>query len=102
MWQRPNSCRVLVTTAIWLTPQLMLQAPAPAPTPAPSALTNCFSAAGLAYVDGSNPTALAQASEVWNKMNTTLALAVVYPSTEDQVAAAVKCCRASGVQAVPR
>lgn len=79
-----------------------MQEPAPAPTPAPSTLAACFVAAGLSVVDGSTPAALAKASQVWNKMNTTVALAVVFPTTEDQVAAAVKCCRAAGVQAVPR
>lgn len=81
---------------------LAAQEPAPAPSPAPSSLTACFAAAGLALVDGSNPAALAKASQVWNKLNTTIALAVVWPTSEDQVAAAVKCCRAAGVQAVPR
>lgn len=79
-----------------------MQEPAPAPSPAPSPLTTCFAAAGLAAVDGSTPAQLEKASQVWNKLNTTVALAVVYPTTEEQVAAAVKCCRAAGVQAVPR
>lgn len=78
------------------------QEPAPAPAPAPSPLTACFADAGLAVVDGSSPAALAKASQVWNKLNTTVALAVVYPTSDEQVAAAVKCCRAAGVQAVPR
>lgn len=39
---------------------------------------------------------------MWNKLNTTLPLAVVWPTSAEQVAAAVKCARSAGVQAVPR
>lgn len=79
-----------------------LQAPSPAPAPTPSPLTSCFAEAGLAFVDASNPKALAKASQVWNKLNTAVALAVVWPTSAEQVAAAVKCARSAGVQAVPR
>jgi FAD/FMN-containing dehydrogenase len=39
---------------------------------------------------------------VWNKLNTTVALAVCYPEDADQVAAAVLCAKKAGVKPVPR
>jgi hypothetical protein len=77
--------------------------PEPAPGPdAPPSLGDCFASAGISFVDGSDPVALVKAGKVWNKLNDTVPVAVAYPTSTDQVAAAVKCTRAAGVQAVAR
>lgn len=65
-------------------------------------LANCLKSAGVEFLDSSDPLALDAASEVWNKLNTTVAVAVAYPANEDQVAAAVLCAAEAGIKPVAR
>lgn len=62
----------------------------------------CMQHAGIELVTASTPIDLMVASEVWNKMNNTVALAVAYPNNTADVQAAVKCCQSNNVRAVAR
>lgn len=63
---------------------------------------SCIRTAGLSVVDSSQTAALQSASQTWQLLNTTVALAVVSVTGVDQIQKAVQCLYNNNIQAVPR
>lgn len=85
-----------------LAPAVAGSPPAPQQTGGLPAALQCVTAAGISVTDDADAGALKEASQVWNLLNSTTALAVVYPADADQLQTAVRCLYQNGVPAVPR